>query len=48
MKSEQQLEKASIDSISISLEHAQMKIPFYLGHASRHIDNHFNDYKAAE
>jgi len=48
MKLKQQLEKASIDSISISLEHAQMKISFYLDHASHCIDNHFNSYKAAE
>src|SRR4030095_15215230 len=25
-----------------------MEIPFYLSHASCHIDNHFNCYKAAE
>ena len=48
MKSEQQLEKASIDNISIDLECAQMKISFYLDHASCHIDNHFNSYKTAE
>ena len=48
MESEQQLEKASINSISISLERARMEIPSYLGHAPRRIDNHFNGYKAAE
>ena len=48
MELEQQLEKASIDSISISLEHAQMEISSYLDHAPRHIDNHFNSYKTAE